>query len=262
MPTAGSSSPSTVSEQRLRSSPPTMTPSTTSPGRSLPSLTEQDLITALSVENIQATALARRDVGTVGGVAFTDPDGTMIHLVIPEQDRKPQSSRSGIAPLRLGHVAWSTPDPFATRTFYEEKLGFRWSDTIEDLFVFLRHGADHHSLNLVRNEHPGVIQHIAFELRDWAHVQNSSEELAMHRIPVEWGPGRHGAGSNVFTYHKSPLCIVELYVEMDRMSHPDQGFWDPRPWHFFSPHQPRRWAFSDFGSMNTYGPGVPASMRE
>ena len=41
------------------------------------------------------------------------------------------------------------------------------------------------------------MHHIAFEMKDFAHIQDACELLALRKMPINWGPGRHGPGHNV-----------------------------------------------------------------
>jgi hypothetical protein len=86
------------------------------------------------------------------------------------------------------------------------------------------------------------MHHIAFQLHDWAHVQKACDHLAKHNIPLLWGPGRHGAGHNIFTYHFDPdKQIVELFTELDSILNEHLGYFEPRPWHEDYPQRPKRW---------------------
>ena len=52
---------------------------------------------------------------------------------------------------KLGHLAGYVRDLGRVRAFYEDALGFRWSDMVGDFFVFLRCNADHHTINLFQS---------------------------------------------------------------------------------------------------------------
>ena len=44
-----------------------------------------------------------------------------------------------------------------------------------------------------------------------------------------WGPGRHGIGHNLFTYHRWPNgLITELFAELDQMKDEALGYFEPR----------------------------------
>src|SRR5690606_7863585 len=119
--------------------------------------------------------------------------------------------------------------------------GFRVSDWIEDFFVFLRCGPDHHSLNFLRGNATRM-QHIAFELKDVAHLQNACDVLGEKRIPILWGPLRHGPGHNIATYHRDvDDHIIDHFIELALMKDEDLGYYEPRPWHRDRPQRPKVW---------------------
>ncbi|MFZ1097519.1 MAG: hypothetical protein WAN75_51275, partial [Xanthobacteraceae bacterium] len=53
-------------------------------------------------------------------------------------------AEGAVAGLQLGHVAFFAPDPESISTFYQHVLQFRVSEWIDDFFVFMRCGPDHH----------------------------------------------------------------------------------------------------------------------
>jgi hypothetical protein len=113
--------------------------------------------------------------------------------------------------------------------------------------VFLRCNADHHAANFIEAPNPGQVHHVAFELEDdFTHVQRAGDWLGKYDIPIIWGPGRHGPGHNIFTYHRDPDGnIVELFTQLDRMSNENQGYFDPRSWHERRPQRPMVWTAAD-----------------
>jgi catechol 2,3-dioxygenase-like lactoylglutathione lyase family enzyme len=174
-------------------------------------------------------------------VTFADPKGTVIELFSEWNflDVKPSTVAS--APLKLGHVAFYHPDPQAIAEFYAKTLGFRVSDWIGDFFVFMRCGVDHHTINFLRAERT-TMQHMAFELRDAHHLHGSCDLLARQRIPIAWGPVRHGPGHNIAVYHRNPDDqIIELFCELDRVADEELGYFEPRPWHRDRPQKPKVW---------------------
>ena len=180
-----------------------------------------------------------------GALQLTDPDGATIQLMAQGlggalSTSQPQRG-AGIQPHKLGHVASRVHDLAGVIRFYQEGFGFRFSDAIGDDFVFMRCNADHHSVNFLRAGQPRHVHHFAFELQDFSHVKVAADELWSYQIPLIWGPGRHGAGHNIYTYHHDPDGnIVELFAELDRMSHEGTGVFDWRPWHD-GPQRPKRW---------------------
>ena len=127
--------------------------------------------------------------GTAEVLSFSDPNGVGIDLFRSWDFLSGNRSVAGVGPLKVGHVAFFSPDVRAMVSFYERILGFRVSDWLGDFFVFMRCNPDHHTVNFFRASRPRL-HHIAFELKDFAHVQQSCETLSMHRVPLGWGPLR------------------------------------------------------------------------
>lgn len=192
-------------------------------------------------------------------VAFRDPKGTEIELFNTFAPGAPGQAVS-IAPMKLGHVAFLCGDAKAMTDFYVEVLGFRVSDWMEDFFSFLRCGPDHHTVNF-RTGGKTLMHHIAFELKDWAHLGLACETLGAHRRPILWGPLRHGIGHNIAIYHRDPDDhIIEFYTEMDQMKNEALGYFDPRPWHADRPQRPKVWD-RESGAMVWGTPPAPDYLR-
>jgi catechol 2,3-dioxygenase-like lactoylglutathione lyase family enzyme len=171
----------------------------------------------------------------------TNTDGVPIEIYAnPVPSGHPYSYR-GIDPLKLSHVASLSPDLHRLVGFYTEVLGFRFSDSMQEFFYFLRCGADHHTVNMVAGNYSAV-QHFAFELTDVSHLRTACDVLARHRVEILWGPLRHGCGHNIAVYYFDPEGnIIELCCELDRMSNEALGYFDPRPYHEDRPQRPKAW---------------------
>ena len=186
-------------------------------------------------------------------LAFDDTKGTTIELLTDWEFITPNQSVLGVGPIKLGHVAYVVPDVQAIADFYQKILGFRVSDWIEDLFVFMRCNPDHHTVNFVRGKR-ARLHHIAFMLRDFSHLENGCDVLFQHQIPIIWGPLRHGPGHNVSIYHRNPdQQVIEFFAELDQMLDEDLGFFDPRPWHEDRPQRPKVWTRAN-RSIAGWGP--------
>lgn len=185
-------------------------------------------------------------------INFEDTKGTVIEVFEECEHTSQGYASTGIVPLKLGHVAFNTDDIQRDVAFFRDVLGFRESDWMGDFFAFLRCGPDHHTVNFV-NSGSIKMHHIAFELKDWAHVQQACDFLTSQGIPLIWGPGRHGIGHNIFTYHYNPDGqIIELFCELDQINDEDLGFYEPRPWHQERPLKPKTWEPGP-GSANIWG---------
>lgn len=167
---------------------------------------------------------------------------------------------NAILPTKLGHAAFNVRDPQACVSFFVNVLGFKVSDWMGDFFAFLRCNADHHSINFLRGDRI-KIHHAAFELRDWSHIQVACDHLARSGVKLIWGPGRHGIGHNIFTYHYDPDGnIIELFTELDRMLTDSLGYFDPQPWHSDNPQKPRVWTPEE--ASNLWGDPAPPDFRK
>ena len=186
-------------------------------------------------------------------LAFEDIKGTTIELLSVWRHLTPSQSTAGVSPFKLGHVAFVVPDVHAVADFYQRILGFRVSDWIEDVFVFMRCNPDHHTVNFVRGKNTSM-HHFAFQLRDFSHLENGCDVLSQNRIPIIWGPLRHGPGHNVSIYHRNPdQQVIEFFAELDQVLDEEIGIFDPRPWHEDQPQRPKVWSRAS-RSQSGWGP--------
>jgi catechol 2,3-dioxygenase-like lactoylglutathione lyase family enzyme len=193
-------------------------------------------------------------------LAFADCKGTTIELFKDWSYLGKHEQVSGIGPLKLGHVAFVVQDVNATVAFYEKVLGFRVSDWIGDFFVFMRCNPDHHTVNFIKGA-TVKLHHMAFELKDFVHIQNSCDMFGQRNIPIIWGPLRQGPGHNIATYHRNhDDQVIELYTELDQLKDEALGYFEPRPWHRDQPQRPKVW---EPGKTNTWGtPPAPDFHRD
>jgi catechol 2,3-dioxygenase-like lactoylglutathione lyase family enzyme len=208
----------------------------------------------LSGEGIQSEERRGAAPGISRLLSFRDPNGTTVQLFSECNYAGDRQQVRGAGPLKLGHVAFFAPDPKAISTFYQRVLDFRVSDWIDDFFVFMRCGPDHHSVNFLRGDVVRV-HHFAFELNDFSHMKNACDLLAQRGIPLVWGPLRFGPGHNVAVFHRDQDGqLVEFYIELDQMNDEELGCFEPRPWHRDRPQRPKVWRGDD--SM-IWGPPPP-----
>ena len=193
-------------------------------------------------------------------LSFADPKGTTIELFREWSSVGNGQQVIGAAALKLGHVAFVVQDPKPMVEFYGKVLGFRISDWIGDFFVFMRCNADHHSVNFITGKSPKM-HHIAYELKDFSHLQTACDLFGERKIPIIWGPVRLGPGHNLAAFHRDhDDCVVEFYAELDQMKDETLGYFDPRPWHHDRPQRPKVWAADKVAYM--WGPPpTPDFMR-
>jgi catechol-2,3-dioxygenase len=182
-------------------------------------------------------------------IELQDPAGNTLELFIEMDQPAPGYSSSGIVPFKLGHIAFYADNYVKTLQFYQETLGFTFTDKIGEAFAnFLTCNLDHHVLNIVASNKTRL-HHIAFQLKDASHQYASSDLLTKHGHPILWGPSRHTAGHNIATYHHDPdQNVIELYTDLDVLI-PELGIFEPRPWHEELPVKPKTWeALSAWGT--------------
>jgi catechol 2,3-dioxygenase-like lactoylglutathione lyase family enzyme len=163
-------------------------------------------------------------------VALRDPDEHLIELHGPVDRSGEHVADPGRRPVRLHHVTFGSPDVARMVEFYVSVLGFRVSDRMGEVFVWMRSNREHHSVAVVKADE-ACLDHYCFEIADWAAMKTWCDELAVHDVPITWGPGRHGPGNNLFIMFDDPAANrIELSCEMER-------YWDnsaeytPRQWH-------------------------------
>ena len=206
-----------------------------------PELDFNDIRSGIEAEGLHCQSRNDPAPGIAQMLSFEDPKGTVCEIFAAQTPIcKPQASP---ALDRSSSAIW--PSSFRTRSnfadFYSRVLGFRVSDWIEDWFVFMRCGPDHHTINFVRGKRTQM-HHVAFELKDWPQVQAACDFLGGKKIPIIWGPGRHGPGHNIYTYHRNPDDqIIEMFAELDKMLDENLGYFEPRPWHRDHPQVPKVW---------------------
>jgi catechol 2,3-dioxygenase-like lactoylglutathione lyase family enzyme len=97
------------------------------------------------------------------------------------------------------------------------------SDTLANVMTFWRCNTNHHSIAFA--SFPGAhggLNHAAFEVRDWADLMRGVFYLGEHGVKRMWGPGRHLAGNNLFSYYFDPEGnVVEYTTEVEQIKNDD-----------------------------------------
>lgn len=187
-------------------------------------------VAAHGIETIDPPATLRQPHGDYG-FGFKDPEGRNVAIVCGVQDHADSADKRD-RPRKLSHVNLNTGDSEATFAFYRDALGFKLTDTTKRL-RFLSCNGDHHSVVLGFTGGP-TLNHIAFEMPDLESVMRGAGRMRDDGRGLEWGPGRHGPGNNVFCYFLGPENLpVEYTAEMQQVddSHvagtPDKWKWPP-----------------------------------
>src|SRR5258707_9499887 len=118
-------------------------------------------------------------------------------------------------------------------------LGFKLSDSTH-MMEFLRCSADHHSVAIFRNNGPSL-NHVAYEVPNIDGLMRGTGRVKQNGFDIEWGVGRHGPGSNVFSYFIEPNGFVAEYTtELDQLDDATHVPQDADYWQKMMP-MPDRW---------------------
>jgi catechol-2,3-dioxygenase len=162
--------------------------------------------------------------GVARAIRFKDPEGNVVELVSGvDQVRDPYGTRE-IKPQALNHVVLFAADRPKLEQFYGGTLGFKLSDTLADFMTFWRCNANHHSLAFAapRAEHQRGLNHAAFDVRDWQELMRAVFYMGERGVKRMWGPGRHLAGNNLFSYYFDPEGnVIEYTTEVEQITSDD-----------------------------------------
>jgi catechol 2,3-dioxygenase-like lactoylglutathione lyase family enzyme len=194
---------------------------------------------------VEALAEERFDAGpelmaALGGAAeISDPDGWQLRFNAVEEVTAPPLD----GPM-LSHCTLNSPEPPRQRAFYEDLL-FLLSDQLGDIFCWLRPNPIHHSLAFSAGDEANI-HHIAIELPDKSSFIEAIDRVVAAGSQLEFGPGRHMVGGNLFAYLRDRHGIRwELCAELAHLD-PDRA---PG---LLTPEDRAR-------SVNTFGPPPPQS---
>ena len=167
-------------------------------------------------------------IGGGYGLRFVDPEGRLVELscdveAVPAQD--PEGLPA--IPRKLAHVVLNTVDIDAACAFYTEVLGMRISDWSEHQMAFLRCNSDHHVIAFNQADWTSI-NHVAYEMTSIDHFMRGIGRLRQHGVTPLWGPGRHGPGSNTFSYFADPAGLVCEYTS--DIAQVDEDAWLCRVW--------------------------------
>lgn len=170
----------------------------------------------LSGVNVEVEA-ADEGPGVSAGITFLDPAGDRVFCRTRGKSLDAPLPPSPMRPYKLGHVNRGVEDPATMAAFYMDILGFRLSDRVGEVLYFLRCNSDHHSLGF-RKAARNVVHHIAFEVAGWQSFLVIADNLAANGSKIEYGPGRHRPGHNLFMYFKGPSGLrIETFADMGRI---------------------------------------------
>ena len=166
---------------------------------------------------------------------FRDPEGNRIEISVTPDDSLalPTISigrqRARLHPYGLQHLALRTSRLEVMVEFYTEALGFDISDWLLRECAWLRCNNDHHTLVLLQGKQD--IDHIGYSISGGPEMLTWADYLSRQQTSILWGPGRHGAGNDLFLrFADSEGIHIELSAELQQYN--DRNVTTPpRLWH-------------------------------
>jgi catechol 2,3-dioxygenase-like lactoylglutathione lyase family enzyme len=148
--------------------------------------------------------------------SVVDPDGNKVVFGVYSDPLKSKMSMPG----RMQHVVVGSPNVQPMIDHYTEAVGFVISDVVrrDDGTItscFMRSDNEHHSLAVFLND-TIKLDHNCYETDNWNDIRDWADHFSKSRIPLWWGPGRHGPGDNLFFMVRDPDGnSVELSAEIE-----------------------------------------------
>jgi catechol 2,3-dioxygenase-like lactoylglutathione lyase family enzyme len=175
------------------------------------------------------------------GFRFETPDGLPM-TISSDSAQHPDVVVDRSRPTKISHVVLNSARTDDQVPFFIDVLGFKLSDSTH-MMEFLRCSADHHSIAIFRNNGPSL-NHVAYELPNIDGLMRGAGRLKRSGFDVEWGVGRHGPGSNVFSYFIEPNGFVAEYTtELDQLDDATHVPQDASYWQKIMPN-PDRWGLA------------------
>jgi catechol 2,3-dioxygenase len=180
-----------------------------------------------------------------GALSFEDPDGNHFLFGVAAPANGLSDVTGAQRPARIQHVVFASVDPQRLLAFFTDVVGFVLSDVVLDderglRTAFVRCSREHHSLAFFAAKE-NRLDHHCYEAGDWNLIRDWADHFASQRLPLKWGPGRHGPGNNLFLFvHDPDGNWVEISAELE---HVEAG----RP--------AGEWPHEEF-TLNTWGMGL------
>ena len=151
------------------------------------------------------------------GFRFFSPDGLPFEISsgVARSTKRAMERWEGV-PVKISHIVLHSPDPQGAVRFFTEVLGFRVSDWLGDFMCFLRCNSAHHRLAILPG--PPCLNHVAYDMLGVDDMMCGASRLSQRGTELRWGPGRHKAGNNAFSYFVTPNGFaVEYTAELEEV---------------------------------------------
>ncbi|HWK42784.1 MAG TPA: VOC family protein [Croceibacterium sp.] len=151
------------------------------------------------------------------GFRFFSPDGLPFEVsaAVEPLEKRTMKRWEGL-PVKISHIVLHSPDHQAAVKFFCDVLGFRVSDWLGDFMCFLRCNSAHHRLAILPG--PPCLNHVAYDMLGVDDMMCGASRLRQRGTELRWGPGRHKAGNNAFSYFTTPNGFaVEYTAELEEV---------------------------------------------
>jgi catechol 2,3-dioxygenase-like lactoylglutathione lyase family enzyme len=151
------------------------------------------------------------------GFRFFSPDGLPFGISsdVARGPRRDIGRWEGI-PVRISHIVLHSPKHADLVKFFTDVLGFRVSDWLGDFMCFLRCNSAHHRVAILPG--PPCLNHVAYDMCGVDGMMRGISRLRQADVVIRWGPGRHTAGDNTFSYFVTPGGFaVEYTAELEEV---------------------------------------------
>ncbi|MEP3224737.1 MAG: VOC family protein [Parasphingorhabdus sp.] len=155
-----------------------------------------------------------RDLDAPGGgygFRFFSPDGLPFEISsdVARGEQRQMKRWEGM-PVKISHIVLHSPNHQAMVKFFTEVLGFKVSDWLGDFMCFLRCNEAHHRIALLPG--PPCLNHVAYDMLTVDDMMRGASRLSKRGTDIRWGPGRHTAGNNTFSYFTTPAGFAVEYT--------------------------------------------------
>ncbi|KHS47021.1 VOC family protein [Novosphingobium subterraneum] len=145
------------------------------------------------------------------GFRFFSPDGLMFEVSSDvARGAKRELARWEGVPVKISHIVLHSPNHQEAVKFFCDVLGFKVSDWLGDFMCFLRCNSAHHRIAILPG--PACLNHVAYDMLSVDDMMRGAHRLKIKGIDISWGPGRHTAGNNTFSYFVTPGGFVTEYT--------------------------------------------------
>lgn len=153
--------------------------------------------------------------GQEKGLRFHLPSGILMELVLVKDNRylnpsRPAYRSNGMRPFNIDHINIMCNDVKKDTKFLQDILDYKISDIVEPeegfwAFSFTRAKDYHHDIAfVVTKDEANTLHHIAWSMANFEHIKVACDILAQSGHKLEFGPGRHPIGPNLYAYFQEP----------------------------------------------------------